>query len=322
MDPLLIIIFAILFVIVLLAMILGLRVTQTERKKRVEQMLATADERAVESQETAILKDRAPDDALTRVLKRFDPTRRLAALIQQAGLDWSVPRLLIMMLAGAAVGLLIGWRFPLLGFPWITMLVAAAVLGLLPYFYVRIKRYKRINEIEEQLPEALDFLARSMRAGHAFSVSLEMLGEELPGALGQEFRVLFNELNLGAPIDVALSNFVTRIPLLDAKIFASSVLLQRQTGGNLSEILVRLAYIIRQRFQLRGQVRAASAHGRMTAAVLTVLPVVVVFALLIVAPGYLQGMAKDPDGKWMIGGAVVGQVLGYFVMRRITDIKV
>lgn len=322
MDPLLIIIFVVLFTISLVATIFGTRVVRGERKKRVEQMLTSAGDRVAEISEATILRDHAPEDSLARMLKRFDPTSRLAALIQQAGLGWSAPRLLVMMVAGAAVGVLLGWRFPFLTFPWITMLVAGAVLGTFPYFYVRYKRSKRISEIEQQLPEALDFLARSMRAGHAFSVSLEMLGEELPAPLGQEFRVLFNELNLGAPIEVAMANFVARIPLLDTRIFVSSVLLQKQTGGNLSEILVRLAYIIRQRFQLRGQVKAASAHGRLTAGVLTCLPVVVVLILLIIAPGYLQSMAKDPDGKWMIVGAAVGQVLGYYVMRRITDIKV
>ena len=119
--------------------------------------------------------------------------------------------------------------------------------------------------LEEQFPESLDFLARSMRAGHAFSISLEMLGEEMADPLGQEYRTLFNEQNLGAPLDVALRNFAERVPLLDVRFFTSSVLLQKQTGGNLSEILGRLAYVIRERFRLKGQVKAASAHGRMTA---------------------------------------------------------
>jgi tight adherence protein B len=133
---------------------------------------------------------------------------------------------------------------------------------------------------------------------------------------------LFNEQNLGAPLEVAMENFSNRVPLLDIRMFVSSVLLQRQTGGNLSEILVRLAYIIRERFKLKGQVRAASAHGRMTALILSILPIVMIFALLFVAPGYLQGMAADSDGKWMIAGALVAQFLGYYVMRRIVDIKV
>ena len=156
---------------------------------------------------------------------------------------------------------------------------------------------KRLDTLEEQFPEALDFLARSMRAGHAFTISLEMLGEEIADPLGQEFRALFNEQNLGAPLDIALRNFTERVPLLDVRFFTSSVLLQKQTGGNLSEILTRLAYVIRERFRLKGQVKAASAHGRLTATILTLLPVATMLGLLVVAPGYLQGMADDPDGK-------------------------
>jgi tight adherence protein B len=161
-----------------------------------------------------------------------------------------------------------------------------------------------------------------MRAGHAFSISLEMLGEEMADPLGQEFRALFNEQNLGAPLESALRNFTIRVPLLDVRFFTSSVLLQKQTGGNLSEILARLAYVIRERFRLKGQVKAASAHGRLTATILTLLPVGTMLALLMVAPGYLQGMANDPDGKFLIGGAIVAQILGNFFIKKIINIKV
>src|SRR5262249_31778007 len=167
----------------------------------------------------------------------------------------------------------------------------------------------RLDALEEQFPEALDFLGRSMRAGHAFTISLEMVGQELPDPLGQGFCTLFNEQNLGAPLDVAMRNFTDRGALLDCRFFTSSVMLQKQTGGNLSEILSRLAYVIRERFRLKGQVKAASAHGRMTATILTLLPVATMLGLLAVAPGYLQGMAEDPDGKWLIGGAIFAQIL-------------
>ena len=127
---------------------------------------------------------------------------------------------------------------------------------------------------------------------------------------------------LGAPIDIALRNFSTRVPLLDVRFFTSSVLLQKQTGGNLSEILSRLAYVIRERFRLKGQVKAASAHGRLTATILTLLPIATMLCLLFVAPGYLQGMAEDSDGKWLIGGAIVAQILGNFLIKKIINIKV
>jgi tight adherence protein B len=222
----------------------------------------------------------------------------------------------------AIPGLGIGAVMPFMVNGPITAIVLAAVMGAMPYFFVRHKRKKRLDALEEQFPESLDFLARSMRAGHAFSISLEMLGEEMADPLGQEFRTLFNEQNLGAPLDVALNNFTTRVPLLDCRFFTSSVLLQKQTGGNLSEILSRLAYVIRERFRLKGQVKAASAHGRLTATILTLLPVFTMIALLVVAPGYLQGMAEDSDGKLMIAGAILAQILGNFTIKKIINIKV
>jgi tight adherence protein B len=133
---------------------------------------------------------------------------------------------------------------------------------------------------------------------------------------------LFNEQNLGAPLDTALQNLTLRVPLLDVRFFTSSVLLQKQTGGNLSEILSRLAYVIRERFRLKGQVKAASAHGRLTATILTLLPVGTMLALLLVAPGYLQTMAAEKEGRMMIGGAIVAQILGNFFIKKIINIKV
>ncbi|RPI07702.1 MAG: type II secretion system F family protein [Acidobacteriales bacterium] len=198
----------------------------------------------------------------------------------------------------------------------------AVAASFLPYFYVGRRRSKRMGMFEEQFPEALDFLARAMRAGHAFSVSLEMLADESSEPLAREFRQVFNEQNLGAPVEVALQNLGKRMPLLDVNFFVSAVMLQKETGGNLSEILVKLAYVIRERFKLKGQVRAASAHGRITGLILTLMPVVLMFALLVVAPGYLQGMAKDSDGKWLIVGAILGQLVGYFFIRKIINIKV
>jgi tight adherence protein B len=219
------------------------------------------------------------------------------------------------------IGAIIGLRFPIIGFG-ITSAVFGLVLSTLPYFYVRRTRSKRMAKLEEQFPEALEFLARSMRAGHAFTISLEMLGEELPEPLGQEFRTLFNEQNLGAALEVALTNLCNRVPLVDVRFFSSSVLLQKQTGGNLAEILTRLAEVIRERFRLKGQVKAASAHGRLTATILMLMPIATTLALLVVSPGYLQGMAKDSDGRYLIAFAIIGQFLGNYFIRRIINIKV
>jgi tight adherence protein B len=316
-----VIIFLVLFAVLMMAIGLGSRFLEFRSKKQVATMLnpRTGEEDRVE---TSILMAPPEPDALDSLLEKSEVQGKIQSLLQQAGLSWTSSHLLLAMLVGAILGGLVGWIIRPLGFVWVSTIALAFLLGGLPLFYVRYKRKSRLAELEEQLPEALDFLARSMRAGHAFSISLEMLGSELPDPLGQEFRTLFNEHNLGAPIEVAMANFGKRVPLLDVRLFISSVLLQRQTGGNLSEVLTRLAFLIRERFRLRGQVRAASAHGRLTALVLTVLPIFMVVALTFVAPEYLPILAKDPDGKWMIAAAVVFQILGYVIMRRIVNIKV
>jgi tight adherence protein B len=315
--------FVVVFALMLMAVSMALKFLDARRKKQVSEMLETASGETTISV-TNLLKELEPDrpTGMKRLLTSLQFSRHASEQIQQAGLNWSPTRLLAAMGLMAIPGLGLGVMMPFLLNGWVTAIVLALVLGGTPYFIVRHKRSKRLAALEEQFPEALDFLARSMRAGHAFSISLEMLGEELADPLGQEFRALFNEQNLGAPLDLALHNFTTRVPLLDARFFTSSVLLQKQTGGNLSEILSRLAYVIRERFRLKGQVRAASAHGRLTATILTLLPVFTMLALLVVAPGYLQGMAEDTDGKWMIAGAIGAQVLGNFFIKKIINIKV
>jgi tight adherence protein B len=303
----------------MVAVSVGLKFFDSRRKRQVADMLQTAAGEPVIAMAN-LLKEIEPDrrTGLKAVVQSLHFSRHAQEMIQQAGLQWKATRLIaamgLMTIPGAVIGFMAGGPSGSVG--------GALGFGMMPYMFVRKKRTKRLDALEEQFPEALDFLARSMRAGHAFSISLEMVGEELPDPLGQEFRTLFNEQNLGAPLDVALHNFTNRVPLLDCRFFTSSVLLQKQTGGNLSEILSRLAYVIRERFRLKGQVKAASAHGRLTATILTLLPLATMFGLLVVAPGYLQTMAADVDGKKMIGGAVFAQVLGNFFIRKIIKIKV
>ena len=315
--------FVVVFALSLLAVSVGLKYFDARRKNQVVDMLHTAAGEAVVSVGN-LLKEIESDtpSGMKRLFASMHFSKHAEEMIQQAGLNWSSTRLLtsmvLMMIPGVGLGLMVPFLF---NAPT-TAIAMGLFFGSIPYLVVRSKRTKRLNTLEEQFPESLDFLARSMRAGHAFSISLEMLGEEMADPLGQEFRALFNEQNLGAPIDVALRNFTMRVPLLDVRFFTSSVLLQKQTGGNLSEILSRLAYVIRERFRLKGQVKAASAHGRLTATILTLLPVATMLCLLFVAPGYLQGMADDPDGKYLIGGAIVAQVLGNFFIKKIINIKV
>jgi tight adherence protein B len=315
--------FVVVFALMLLAVSVGLKFFDARRKKQVVDMLHTASGEPVVTVGNLLKEiESEKPTGLKRMLNSLQFSKHAAEQIQQAGLNWSANRLLAAMGLAMIPGLGLGSLVPFLLNGPVTAVVLALVFGAIPYLIVRQKRSKRLAQLEEQFPEALDFLARSMRAGHAFSISLEMLGEEMADPLGQEFRALFNEQNLGAPLDLALRNFSTRVPLLDVRFFTSSVLLQKQTGGNLSEILSRLAYVIRERFRLKGQVKAASAHGRLTATILTLLPVVTMVGLLVVAPGYLQSMAEDSDGKWLIAGAIIAQVLGNFFIKKIINIKV
>jgi tight adherence protein B len=321
---LVIITFVCLFILTVVCIHLGTRYLETRRKRRITGMLQVSPgEAAIVT--SSLLKDHvnaAGGSSVERLFKSLDIVRKADAMIQQAALTWSTSRLFRTMAVMAMPGMLIGIFFPVLINSALTCLVLAGAGAALPYLYVSRLRNKRMAKAESQLPDAMDFLSRSMRAGHAFTISIGMVGEDLPDPLGQEFRTLFNEQNLGASLNGAFENLTRRLPLLDVRFFSSAVLLQRQTGGNLSEILGRLSEVIRERFKLRGHVKAVSAHGRMTAGILTALPVVTAIALLLVAPGYLEGMFKDPDGKKLIAGAVFAQVIGNLIIRKIIKIKV
>lgn len=321
--PTILLTFAVVFLVVLLAASAGTKFFEARRKQRMASMIETASGQPTVTVAT-LLKELEPDKpgGLKGLLQSLQFSRHAQTQLQQAGLNWSSSRLIGTMALAGIPGLGLGALIPILLNGPVTAIALAVLCGFIPYLIVRRRRLARLARFEEQFPEALDFLARSMRAGHAFTISLEMLGEELADPLGQEFRTLFNEQNLGAPMDVALRNFTERVPLLDARFFTSTVLLQKQTGGNLSEILSRLAWVIRERFRLKGQVRAASAHGRLTATVLTLMPICTMIGLMMVAPDYLRSMARDPDGKWMIGGAIAAQVLGNYFIKKIINIKV
>lgn len=320
---LLIVLFLMLFAMVLIVVGVGLRYLEAQRKRKVGAFLQSASGES-RMAPANLLDDQNNDSLLSglEVLYQLPVLKGLRAKLQQAGMGWSPGTVILLMALGAAAGVFLGFRLRVPVFREFAMIGFACVLGLLPYVFVLWKRNKRLAAFEEQFPEALDFMARSMRAGHAFSVSLEMMADESPEPLGLEFRQVFNEQNLGAPIETALKNLALRVPLLDVRFFVSAVLLQREAGGNLAEILTKLGYIIRERFRLKGQVKAVSAHGRITALILCVMPVIVSILLMIVAPEYLTLLAEDPDGKYLIVGAIMGQIAGYFWMKKIIKIKV
>jgi tight adherence protein B len=222
-----------------------------------------------------------------------------------------------MMLAGLVVGVkmteVIGPS---------ALIICTVAFGVMPWMYRSKQRKKRMLAIEEQFPDALDFLSRSVRAGNAFSVGLELLSAEASEPLKAEILKVTRELILGSPLDAALNGLIARVPLLEVRFFASAVLLQRETGGNLSEVLGKLSFSVRERLRLRGHVKAASGQGRLTAMVLTVLPVATLIMLRMASPDYMKTLTEDPLGRDMLAAAVVSQILGYLVMQKIIKIEV
>lgn len=258
---------------------------------------------------------------VVRLLRRFRYEEWARRLIEQAGLKWKPARLAHGCLALALLGSWAGMRLAPAGWGWLVPAFAAA-MGSLPVLYLARRRRNRLMKFEALFPESLEFMARSMRAGHAFSVSLEMLHREFPEPLAGEFRRTFEEHNLGLPLETALIKLSQRVPSMDVHFFVSAVLLQRRTGGNLAEILDKLASLIRERFKLRGKIRAISAHGRMTGMALTSIPIVVALLLLYLNPGYAGFFITDPTGRMMALAAAGLQLVGYAVIKKIVSIEI
>jgi tight adherence protein B len=300
----------------------GLRFYEKQRRKRLVSMLRTVTENGEDHHVNLLIDDGDRKSGLDDVLGSLNITERVVKLLSESGLDWTPTRLLITMCITFTVGAVGSAWLPVALAPAPRALLFGTLAAFLPLYYVSKKRAKRIGALETLLPDALDFLARSMRAGHAFTISLEMVGEEIHEPLGQELRALFNEQNLGASLERSFASFARRVPIPDVRFFCSAVLLQRQTGGNLSEILNRLSHIIRERFRLKGQVKAVSAHGRLTATILTILPIATLGGLLVTSPGYLDPMINTSIGRKIVAVGIMAQILGNFCIRKIIKIKV
>ncbi len=200
---------------------------------------------------------------------------------------------------------------------------AAMLIGfLLPYSYASYRRNKRFEKFEELFPEAIDTLARAVRAGHAFTTAIEMIASEVAEPVCGEFRKLYEEQKFGMPVRDALVNLTERVPLVDVKFFVTAVMLQRETGGNLAEILDNLSYVIRERFKIQRQVRVYTAQGRLTMALLMGMPPVIVTVMLLVEPAFIRPLFNDPIGHTLLVAGITLQTIGYFVIRKIIKIQV
>jgi tight adherence protein B len=264
-------------------------------------------------------QSQGPLPALDKLVEKVKATSWLARLIEQSGKRVTPSGILITSLGLAGiVGLLVALlsRFPLLSIP------AALGAGSLPFLWLMRMRSVRMKKFEEQFPEALDLLSRAIRAGHAFQTAMGMVADELPEPIGPEFKKTFDQQNYGLPLRDALNLMPERVPLMDVHFFVTAVLIQRETGGNLSEILDNLARVVRERFKILRQVRVHTAHGRMTGYVLLSLPGALGIALSMINPGHMQPLFREHIGQQMLIGGAVMQVIGYFWIKKVIKIEV
>jgi tight adherence protein B len=269
----------------------------------------------------ALFKTRAegPLPGLDRVFGDTERGASLSRWIEQSGVKTTVSA---MLLTAAGSALVMAFVVSMaVRASW--AMLAGAVLGFaLPFGVLRFKRTRRMRAFEEQFPEALDLIARALKAGHAFATGLKMAADELPEPVGPEFRKTFDEQNFGLPLKESLENLTLRMPLIDVRFFATAVLIQRETGGNLSEILENLAHVVRERFKILRQVRVYTAHGRLTGYVLLALPAVLCIALMFINPEHMNLLFRERMGQMMLMGALVMQTVGYVWIRQVIKIEV
>src|ERR1700690_3232127 len=312
------------FVVVTMAIFAGVSLFDQRKaqarilRDRLSAVQKTADQTVPDA---ALLRDellsRIP--AFDTFLRRSERVSLLQKVLAQGSLDVRAGNFLMLCVASALVlaviafiaggSLLFGWVGLVLGF-------------FLPYAYATHMRRKRFQKFEEKFPEAIDTLARAVRAGHAFTTALEMIANEVSEPVAGEFRQLYEEQKFGLPVRDALLNLADRLPLVDVKFFVTAVMLQRETGGNLAEILDNLSYVIRERFKILRQVRVHTAQGRLTMVLLMALPPTIVLIMSILNRGFIQPLFTDPIGHALIVGGITLQTLGYFVIRRIIRIQV
>lgn len=255
---------------------------------------------------------------LQQTLKRIRRLEQVRTLLNQAGVSWSVGQFVLLSLLVAAVGLCAGsFKYGLLG------AMLGGCLGLvIPYWLLKFKKKRRLKKFEKQLPEGLDLLARGLKAGHAFASGLQLVASEMENPIGIEFFKTFKEYNHGLDLNNALLNLCQRMDLRDLRYFTTAVMIQRETGGNLTEILEKIANLIRERFKLRNQIKALTAEGRLSGWVLMVLPPAMAGIIYRVNHDYFMLLINHPLGRMMAMTAVFFQVLGILCIRKIVNIKV
>ncbi len=293
------------------------------RARLIRERLATV-EKAAERQpdeELALLRDEMLSEipAFDTLLRRSARIANLQIMLSQADLDMRAGNFVFIcgvsaVFVGVVTLVATGSAF----FAWVGVVIG----GMVPYSFISYRRGRRFHKFEELFPEAIDTLARAVRAGHAFTTALELIANEINEPIATEFRKLFEEQKFGLPVRDALLNLTERMPLVDVKFFVTAVMLQRETGGNLAEILDNLSYVIRERFKIMRQVRVYTAQGRLTMMLLMGLPPIIVVTMLLMNPAFIRPLFADPIGHVLVVTGITLQTIGYFVIRKVIQIQV
>lgn len=268
-----------------------------------------------------IVRKRVMSDVpvLNQILAHIPRLQRLDRLLLQANAQY---RLSVFILLAVFLGLTGLLGSSLIITNHLISIIIAGSLGSIPFFYLRRKKKKRMEKFQRQLPEGLELIARSLKAGHAFPGAMKLAADEFDDPLGPEFHETLNEINFGVSVGDALKNLADRIDCSDLKYFVISVILQRETGGNLAEIIESIAYIIRERFKLFGKIRVLSAEGKLSAIILVAIPFLVIIALHFTNPDYISVLFSDPAGRKAAGIAAFMMAIGIIVMTKMVNIKV
>lgn len=289
--------------------------------KRINQRIQAMSASGYEGRSALLVKERllSQTPAVEKILMGIPRIHGLDRLIEQSGSTLSVAQFLALTLVVGLAGLVVGY---MLALPWFVSLLLGLAVASIPYLAILKKKTKRVGKIERQLPDALDLMSRALRAGHSFPSALDMVGKEGQQPIAQEFRVVSDEVNFGIPLNDALNNLAVRVPVTDLRYFVIAVLIQRDTGGNLAELLDNLAALMRERFKLLGHIKVLSAEGRLSAWILTLLPFFMVLVINALNPRLMSVLWTDPLGQKLAMSAMVAMVLGVIWMWRIIKIRV
>lgn len=289
-------------------------------KKKIRERLKEEQGRAkAKKTETSILRRHDQKKLYEQVLERVKATRKLQTWLNQAGLDMSGPKLLLGLMLGAAVAVSLGLLLNLS--VWITFGIPIAIL-VIPIFVFKTMAAMRMKKLVRQLPDVFQLISQSLRAGHALPSGIQLVGTQLPDPAGTEFARVFHEQNLGIKIEDSLKSFADRADQLDVRFFVTAVLIQRQTGGDLAEVLDKIGAVIRERIQIMGQVKALTAEGRMSGWVLSALPPFVFLMSWMLNPDYAGVLLYEKQGNYLLIGGGISQIIGMLMIKKIVNIKI